>query len=432
MGNKCSCICSKNEEDQYNFTPTNPRDPDDFQIENYGLINDDYNTLVNTKNQAKSDSSIGKSKEDKYTSSFNTKDYSFSEISHVVRLQAMIRRFLVRQNYQKVLPLMRNQLEKPNDKHYKSEYLQYEFDNSRIEFNKDGWSKFYMETDAEIVKYVKVDFGDVSFTEHLKLYIQSPNSETPEEAIYSGQVNSLNQRHGFGELVTVTGDKYLGAWFCDDLQGWGKFISSDGTTIEGICIHIGLFIGNKLNGLGEKNWLNGNHYIGQFAENLRHGKGAEDTQEYLYQGDFENDLRQGHGKIDYKLSGEKYEGEFKANMISGYGTYIWANGDTYKGTFLDGKMHGKGEYHWPEGGVYQGEYINNLKEGQGRFKWANGRIFEGPFSKGKPHGKGILIQDEKRIEAEFEYGKLLKNKTKSHSSFRASNAQENDAIMQIN
>lgn len=235
MGNKCSCLCNRNEEDQYNFTPSN-RDHDDFQIENYGLINDDYNTNVNmnSKTQVKSDSSIIPSKDDKYTSSFNTKDYSFSEISSIVKLQTMIRRFLVRLNYKKVLPLMKNQNNLDGDKNYKSEYLQYDFDNSRYEFNKEGWSKFYMESDEEMQEYVLRDYGDVSQIEYLKIFIQGPHSTYPEEAIYNGQVNSMNQRHGFGELVTMSGDKYIGAWFNDRFEGWGKFISSDGTTIEGI------------------------------------------------------------------------------------------------------------------------------------------------------------------------------------------------------
>jgi hypothetical protein len=70
-------------------------------------------------------------------------------------------------------------------------------------------------------------------------------------------------------------------------------------------------------------------------------------------------------------------------------------------------MHGYGEYRWPEGGKYIGEYDNNIKEGKGIFYWTNGRVYEGDFAKGKPHGFGIITQNEKKYNVEFSDGKLI-------------------------
>ena len=48
-----------------------------------------------------------------------------------------------------------------------------------------------------------------------------------------------------------------------------------------------------------------------------------------------NDQRSGSGIYTW-ANGERYEGEFKDNIMSGYGTYTWPEGRTYSGTFENG------------------------------------------------------------------------------------------------
>ena len=107
-------------------------------------------------------------------------------------------------------------------------------------------------------------------------------------------------------------------------------------------------------------------------------------------------------------NGEKYEGFFNEDEISGIGIYIWKNNHIFEGFFEHGKMNGKGLYKSPNGSEYTGDYINNVKEGRGIFKWPNGRIYIGEFSDNKPHGKGTLFEKKVIYEVEFDRGNLTK------------------------
>ena len=152
------------------------------------------------------------------------------------------------------------------------------------------------------------------------------------------------------------------------------------------------------------------------------GKGIEKTNEYNYEGDFENDLKHGRGKIIfYNNISDTYEGQFKNGEITGKGLYIWKNEHTYFGDFLAGKMHGKGIYKWPDGNQYEGQYINGIKEGYGEFRWADGRIYRGPFEKGKQHGFGKLTVNGRTFDAQFEKGKYIDDKNINNRSCKSKN-----------
>lgn len=165
-----------------------------------------------------------------------------------------------------------------------------------------------------------------------------------------------------------------------------------------------------MNGFGERFDSNDAYFIGEFNNNMRHGKGKEIIKEFIYEGNFVEDKKEGVGKIKYIRIPDFYEGEFHNNSITGFGEYTWANKDVYKGPMINGKMHGIGSYKWPDGTEYNGNYINNIKQGMGKFKWANGRVFEGPFKNGKPDGIGRLnISNRMSFKVEFRNGKLTKN-----------------------
>ena len=47
-------------------------------------------------------------------------------------------------------------------------------------------------------------------------------------------------------------------------------------------------------------------------------------------------------------------------MRDGYGTYTWANGEKYEGQFASNVMSGKGVYTWPGGRTYEGYFENGV------------------------------------------------------------------------
>lgn len=46
-------------------------------------------------------------------------------------------------------------------------------------------------------------------------------------------------------------------------------------------------------------------------------------------------MKNGKGKLTYS-NGDHYEGEFKDNLPFGKGIYVFRNGDKYEGNWIDG------------------------------------------------------------------------------------------------
>jgi hypothetical protein len=94
----------------------------------------------------------------------------------------------------------------------------------------------------------------------------------------------------------------------------------------------------------------------------------------------------GKGRIKY-ADGTSYEGDFKNNVIEGFGTLIGIN-HKYEGSWRAGKMHGGGKSYWYSEQeelqeTYEGEYVEGLKHGKGEYRWANGRVFKGEWENGE-------------------------------------------------
>ena len=82
---------------------------------------------------------------------------------------------------------------------------------------------------------------------------------------------------------------------------------------------------------------NGDKYVGEYVADLFHGQGA-------YTGS----------------NGGQYVGEHKDGLPNGYGTMTSSNGDQWTGNFKDGLRHGQGTATLSNGDQYTGEW----KEGK--------------------------------------------------------------------
>ena len=182
-------------------------------------------------------------------------------------------------------------------------------------------------------------------------------------------------------------------------------------------LYEGFNTNNKYEVNGKFIWENGEYYIGQFLNGLKHGKGTiyYKNKNIKYEGDFVNDKYEGNGKfiwengeyyigqflnglkhgkgIEYdKNNNIKYEGNFVNDKYEGNGKYIDKNGDGgyYKGQFLNGLKHGKGiEYYKNNNIKYEGDFINDKYEGNGKYIYKNGEYYIGQFLNGLKHGEGI-------------------------------------------
>jgi hypothetical protein len=74
----------------------------------------------------------------------------------------------------------------------------------------------------------------------------------------------------------------------------------------------------------------------------------------------------------------------------------------YQGQWKAGVQHGTGTYTFPDGATYRGGYSQGKREGAGVWRFANGDLFEGGFSEDKPSGKGKLTEGGATYEVEYD------------------------------
>ncbi|RJG51172.1 C13 family peptidase [Motilimonas pumila] len=150
----------------------------------------------------------------------------------------------------------------------------------------------------------------------------------------------------------------------------------------------------------------GSYFIAQYSAPVYQAQLADGA---LYQGDMENNLLHGFGRLNWP-NGNQFTGEFVAGVMQGYGEYHGIDGEQYQGMFDQGIRHGSGEltrqdYHFsglfehgqPRRGEvtakdfsYQGEIQNNQLNGEGRLTLTGGERYSGQFKDDQYHGQGRL------------------------------------------
>jgi hypothetical protein len=247
-----------------------------------------------------------------------------------------------------------------------------------------------------------------------------------EQCLYNGELDKNKKINGKGLIYFVSGKKIEGNFIDGKLNGFGTYTDEFGTIYsgnfdngilngEGKIIKIKEKIDKSINSTQKNdNLFNKITYIGNIKNFKKEGFGKEIGPDYIYEGNYHNDMKNGKGKITFLNMGDYYEGDFINDKITGFGKYIWSNKHEYIGDFIEGDMNGKGKYKWPDGNEYEGEYVNNKREGEGKFKWNNGDVFKGLFHDGKPYGKGIMIRKGITYKGEFIKGnfKILKDSNK--------------------
>lgn len=151
------------------------------------------------------------------------------------------------------------------------------------------------------------------------------------------------------------------------------------------------------------------------SQEQRHGFGTLTTKTTRYEGQFQNDKRQGWGKLVWKSSHNVYTGHFHEGKIHGHGTLLWSRtGDVYTGEWQNGKRHGEGllttdhnkchvkgmfqdglahgwcEKKFANGDVHQGHYREDVRHGFGTYIWHdNPTRYTGEWKDGQRHGHGV-------------------------------------------
>ncbi|CAH1397419.1 unnamed protein product [Nezara viridula] len=123
------------------------------------------------------------------------------------------------------------------------------------------------------------------------------------------------------------------------------------------------------------------------------------TKTGLYRGWWKNNLRDGVGVQVNNVTRITLEGEFKADICSGYGILSRTKPNglktlVYDGDFFNGAPNGKGELH-TDNYFYSGKLYNGKASGVGIAWFNNGTIYFGNWYNGKRMGQGMLINGNK-------------------------------------
>ena len=125
-----------------------------------------------------------------------------------------------------------------------------------------------------------------------------------------------------------------------------------------------------------------------------------------YVGEWDNDLKNGHGIFTYRDSGSSYVGEFKDGSLHGQGTYTLANGANYIGDWKNGKMNGQGTLNLLNGVKYTGEFKDNEFNGQGTITKSNGDSYVSEFKDSEQLGKDTPNEDDLNID-DFDWSDII-------------------------
>lgn len=190
--------------------------------------------------------------------------------------------------------------------------------------------------------------------------------------------------------------KYLGHKQVETNEYVGEYVGNAqphgiGMFIEEKRVIVGNFTNLVVNGYGEIFYFSGNKYQGNFIDNKITGQGrTESNIGNIGEGQFKNGVMR---KGIYRFSnGNVYEGSLnKRAQFEGYGIYKWKNGCKYIGNWKDGKKWDMGTSIFSTGIIYIGKY-EDKRNGEGKLYWPNGDIFEGTWKNSKRCGKGVFTE----------------------------------------
>ncbi|RHY89526.1 hypothetical protein DYB37_005735 [Aphanomyces astaci] len=218
-------------------------------------------------------------------------------------------------------------------------------------------------------------------------------------------------RTGKGTCVIRGAETYTGDWEENRFHGMGMYTAADGSVFEGEFVH-----GIK-QGMGKLSTADNHVYHGEFVHGERCGVGMENLVDttYVYPlngeryvGQWANNVRQ--GKVHFESH------EMIEKMVLGYGCHMDAKGTTKDGAWR-GDLPVDGDWHiqFASGSSYNGECVGGKPHGHGVCKYtngdarsgwgvcvfANGHVFQGEWTANHVslNGKGTLTMANGTVHA---------------------------------
>ncbi|XP_075405089.1 ALS2 C-terminal-like protein [Tenrec ecaudatus] len=214
------------------------------------------------------------------------------------------------------------------------------------------------------------------------------------QATYEGEWR-WGRPHGKGTLKWPDGRNHVGNFSQGLEHGFGICLVPQADEDKFDCYKCHWWEGSMC-GYGVCEYSTGDVYKGYFQEGLRHGFGVFESslmasQPCKYTGHWEFGQRSGYGIGEDRDRGEHYIGMWQADRRHGLGVLVTQAGVCYQGCFQVDKMVGPGVLLFEDDSVYEGTFTQDLSlVGKGKITFANGFTLEGSFSSGT--GRGLQTQ----------------------------------------
>ncbi|EFC40616.1 predicted protein [Naegleria gruberi] len=134
-------------------------------------------------------------------------------------------------------------------------------------------------------------------------------------------------------------------------------------------------------------------------------------------------------------NGDMYSGEWKDGVANGKGLYTWkVTDDRYMGEFLNMKRHGSGTMLFQNGHKYDGLFYNDYRYGHGVETFANGNRYEGYWIMDKRHGYGLAYIKFDNLDKKLQKKRkqLVKGQSFNGSSNSSNNSNSNNSSTTTN
>lgn len=143
------------------------------------------------------------------------------------------------------------------------------------------------------------------------------------------------------------------------------------------------------------NFEDGSIYYGETVTISKEGKIIAHPEEITDEEQKKNlsVVRHGYGIMifgykDNQFS-SKYEGQWYLNKKKGKGKAQYPDGSTYEGDFDNDLYDGQGKLHWKHGYKYTGQWKQGRMDGEGKFKHYDGHILQGIFNNNYYYNKDL-------------------------------------------
>ncbi|XP_073813612.1 amyotrophic lateral sclerosis 2 [Musca autumnalis] len=191
------------------------------------------------------------------------------------------------------------------------------------------------------------------------------NNHTVYAGVYAKGSFSNALMHGKCRLQFPNGKLYAGEVIHGIIEGYGRMF------LPKIGLYKGHFKNGKFCGHGTLIINEKEVYEGNFRNGLFHGHGHLQHPEYVYIGEFEDNLKCGYGVLHQVITGEKYLGMFADNKRMGSGICITESGNYFEGCFANGELSGKCVAIFPNQYYYEGESSLHGPNGVGKYYMVN-------------------------------------------------------------